>query len=447
VLGSVVADASGNWSFTPSTALADGQHVFTVTAQDAAGNTASSDSRTITVDTFTAKPIISAVHDDVGSLWGYHGNNAVIDDAKPTLIGTAEAGSTVSIWRGAAMVATVTADSSGNWTYTPTQALADGKHDFRVNATDKAGNTSVMSDPFSVTIDTTIAKPTIADIIDDVGSEKGSVAHNGVTDDTHPTLGGKAEAGSTVTVKNGEVALGTVVADANDNWTFTPSQPLADGKYTFTVIATDIAGNTSVASDGYTITITSIAKPTILQVVDDVGSIQGNIANNGVTDDSKPTLIGKADAGSTVTVKHGSTVVGAAVADASGNWSFTPSTALVDGQYAFTVVATNKAGIASAESDSYTIVIDTVIAAPSITSIMDDVGSITGNIANNGTTDDNKPTLNGKAEAGSTVTIKNGSTVLGTAKADANGHWSFTPSTTLADGKYAFTVVATDKAG
>ncbi|WP_412770584.1 Ig-like domain-containing protein, partial [Ralstonia solanacearum] len=32
------ADASGNWTFTPTTALADGSHSLTATATDAAGN-------------------------------------------------------------------------------------------------------------------------------------------------------------------------------------------------------------------------------------------------------------------------------------------------------------------------------------------------------------------------------------------------------------------------
>ncbi|MGU5817680.1 Ig-like domain-containing protein, partial [Aeromonas hydrophila] len=102
---------------------------------------------------------------------------------------------------------------------------------------------------------------------------------------------------------------------------------------------------------------TSIAKPTIATVSDDVGSVTGSIANNGTTDDNKPTLSGKAEAGSTVTIKNGSTVLGSAVADASGNWTFTPSTALANGKYTFTVVATNTIGLSSV-SDEYSIKVD-----------------------------------------------------------------------------------------
>ncbi|WP_269436251.1 Ig-like domain-containing protein [Ralstonia pseudosolanacearum] len=38
MLGTTTADASGNWSYTPTTALTDGSHSLTATATDAAGN-------------------------------------------------------------------------------------------------------------------------------------------------------------------------------------------------------------------------------------------------------------------------------------------------------------------------------------------------------------------------------------------------------------------------
>jgi hypothetical protein len=49
------------------------------------------------------------------------------NDTTPTLTGTAEAGSLIAIYQdgGATPVATVTADGSGNWSYTPA-ALGEG---------------------------------------------------------------------------------------------------------------------------------------------------------------------------------------------------------------------------------------------------------------------------------------------------------------------------------
>ncbi|WKU60755.1 Ig-like domain-containing protein (plasmid) [Klebsiella pneumoniae] len=48
-------------------------------------------------------------------------------------------------------------------------------------------------------------------------------------------------------------------------------------------------------------------------------------------------------------------------------------------------------------------------------------------LTSGGLTNDATPALSGTAEAGSTVTIYDGSTVLGTAVADEDGHWRFTP--------------------
>ncbi|WP_407251810.1 Ig-like domain-containing protein [Klebsiella pneumoniae] len=53
---------------------------------------------------------------------------------------------------------------------------------------------------------------------------------------------------------------------------------------------------------------------------------------------------------------------------------------------------------------------------------------------------DATPVLSGTAEAGATVTIYDGSTVLGTAVADEDGHWRFTPDP-LGEGEHPATTV------
>ncbi|MCZ4335746.1 Ig-like domain-containing protein, partial [Aeromonas hydrophila] len=292
------------------------------------------------------------------------------------------------------------------WSFTPSTTLADGKYAFTVVATDKAGNVSVPSDAYGVTVKST---QTALEwfINDNYGPIQGRVEDGGVTDDNKRlSIFGYAPPELTVIIYGDGKELARVKPNANDKnyWNYTPSE-LKDGTYTWGVEFVDAAGNKS-AYTTKTITVdTQIAKPTISNVIDDVGSITGSIANNGTTDDNKPTLSGTAEAGSTVTVKNGSTVLGTVKADASGNWTFTPGTALADGQYVFTVTAQDLAGN-SATSDSHTITVATSSAKPTITAVTDDVGSITGTVANNGVTDDNKPTLSGKADAGSTVTVK-----------------------------------------
>ena len=87
-------------------------------------------------------------------------------------------------------------------------------------------------------------------------------------------------------------------------------------------------------------------------------------------------------------------------------------------------------------------------APPVITSLEDDVGTVqfTSNVQGN-VTDDPAPTLTGTAEAGAIVTLYDGSNVLGVVTANAEGCWSYTPTTNLTEGTHSITATATDAAG
>ncbi|VFS89393.1 Uncharacterised protein [Kluyvera cryocrescens] len=62
-------------------------------------------------------------------------------------------------------------------------------------------------------------------------------------------------------------------------------------------------------------------------------------------------------------------------------------------------------------------------------------------------TNDNTPTLTGRAENNATVTIYDGNTVLGTVQANSTGQWSFTPTLPLGDGPHSLSATVTDSAG
>ena len=445
LLGTVTADGSGNWGFTPSTPLADGTHTLSVTATDPAGNTsAPSAPFAITVDTAVpAAPVITSVTDDLAPTMGNVAPNGSTNDTTPTIAGTAAAGSSVNIYDGATLLGTVTADGSGNWSLTPT--LAGGTYTLSVTATDSAGNTSAPSALYAITVDTAApAAPAITSVTDDVDPAQGNVPSGGTTDDATPALVGTAEAGSIVNVYDGITLLGTVTADGSGNWTLTPT--LADGTHDLIVTATDSAGNISAASAPYTVTVaaTPPGTPAITSVTDNIGPAQGSVGPNGITDDAAPTIAGTAAPNSTVDVYDGTTLLGPATADGSGNWTLTPT--LADGTHTLSV--TTVGGGFNPSAATYAVTVDTAApAAPVITSVTDDVALTTGTVAPNGTTNDAAPTLAGTAEAGSTVNVYDGATLLGTVTADGSGNWGFTPSTPLADGPHTLSVTATDPAG
>ena len=207
---------------------------------------------------------------------------------------------------------------------------------------------------------------------------------------------------------------------------------------------------------------------TITEVIDDVagGIDHGNVKDNdvvvngvtkkGLTNDSTPTFNGKADPNSVVELYDGTTKIGSTTTDKFGNWSITPATPLGEGAHSIT--ASSPASNAIKASDPATITVDTGTKV-TFDSVTDDVagGVVNGNVKGNdvtvdgktlkGLTNDNTPTLSGKAEAGSTVEIFDGTNKIGQVEAKADGSWKFEVSTPLSDGEHELKVKTTDKAG
>ncbi|MCO1703461.1 BapA prefix-like domain-containing protein [Pseudomonas aeruginosa] len=363
-MGQVTADGSGNWSFTPSTPLSNGT-VVNATATDPSGNASSPASSTVD-SVAPAAPVVNP------------SNGAEIS-------GTAEPGATVTLTDGSGNpIGQVTADGSGNWSFTPTTPLPNGTV-VNATATDASGNTSAGS---SVTVDSVApATPVIN-------------PSNGTT------LSGTAEPGATVTLTDGSGnPIGQVTADGSGNWSFTPSTPLADGTVV-NATATDPAGNTG--GQGST-TVDAIAPPTPTV----------NLSNGS-------SLSGTAEPGSTVILTDGNgNPIAEVTADGSGNWTYTPSTPIANGTVV-NVVAQDAAGNSSPPA---TVTVDS--SAPPAPVINPSNGVV----------------ISGTAEAGATVTLTDaGGNPIGQVTADGSGNWSFTPGTPLANGT-VIVATATDPTG
>ena len=457
VIGTAKVNPDGTWSYTPDQPLANGAHDLTTTVTDPSGNTGPEGSHVvITVDVVPGKVEITAVTDDTGSVTGSLSQNAVTDDTRPQISGTAKAGSTVTIMDGSNVLGTTTAGADGTWSFTPSVDLGRGDHTFTATAKDPMGNES-SSSSWTVTIDTDApVKPTIDAALDDVGSVQGALSNGSSTDDPTPTLSGKAEAGSTVKIYDQNGLLGEVTAKADGTWSFSPVAKLPEGEHRFHVTATDRAGNTSAASDDFVLnldfTAPDASKVSITDVVDDFGSVTGTIASGGKTDDNTPLIKGTgAEPGNTITVYNGDKVIGTAKVQADGTWELQVTKALPDGTYNLTVKETDSVGNTTAASPEYIIQIDAggQPLPPTLSSVEDDVAPHTGPLQKDATTNDDTLLLTGTAEAGVTVRIyggPNGTTLLGETKADAQGKWTFnTPK--LADGVHTFVAEAINDIG
>jgi hypothetical protein len=451
VIGSTTSDPAGAWSIT-APALGQGTHVLTVTASNAAG-TEGPASAPFTVDvdlTSPALPLVTAVTDDIGAVQGGLAANAQTDDTRPTLTGTADPGTTISIFDNGNLIGTASADGAGAWSFTPTTPLTPGLHALTVTATDAVGNQSAATAPFNLTVDTAPpAAPVITGATDDVGVGS-AIANGGFTDDALPLLTGTAEPNSTVSIFNNGVLLGTAAASETGAWTFTPLSPLADGPNSFTAVARDPAGNVGGTSAAYVVTVdtTPPSAPVITGALDDATPQTGPLVSGGATNDRTPTISGTAEANASIAVFDNGVLIGTTDADGAGVWSFTPTLSLGDGNHSFTVRATDATGNQGAASAAYTVRVDTSApAAPTIAGVTDDLGTVQGPVANGGTTNDPVPLLRGKAEAGATLTILANGAAIGTTQVDATGNWTFSPAAGLAEGTYAFTAIATDAAG
>jgi hypothetical protein len=274
--------------------------------------------------------------------------------------------------------------------------------------------------------------PTIASFSTDSGA-----VGDGITNDNTLTLTGTAEANATVKVYDGVTLLGNASADASGNWSYTTAA-LTNGGHSLSATATDVAGNTSASSTALSVTIDTVAP-----VVPTIGSYStdSNVVGDGITNDNTLTLTGTAEANATVKVYDGVTLLGSASADASGNWSYTTA-ALTNGGHSLSATATDVAGNTSAASTALSVTIDTAAPlVPTIASFSPDT-----DIVGDHTTTEHILTLAGTAEANSTVTIFDGSTLLGAAVVGNTGAWSFVTGE-LSSGLHNFTANSIDLAG
>ncbi|MFZ5441865.1 MAG: Ig-like domain-containing protein, partial [Myxococcota bacterium] len=405
LVGTATTNASGQWSFTPTSPLSDGSHTVRAAATDAGGSTSiDSAPSTFIVDTRApAAPVVTAPAD--GSTTG---------DNTPTVTGTAEPNATVSIFIDGVQVGTVTANGSGAWTFT-TSALTDGAHTVRATATDAAGNASQTSSTSTFTVDT--GAPTAPVVT--------APADQSTTTDTTPTITGTSEPNATITIVIDGQQVGTTTANASGAWTFTAST-LTLGQHTVSARATDSSGNSSPTSTANTFTVLPFppAVPTLSSPSD------GSIGS-----DTTPTFSGTAEPGSTVTVRVDGEIVCTATATASGDFSCTPTVALREGAHVVTASAANAGG-SSAESTANRFIID---ATAPLTPVV--VGP-----ANQSTTTDTTPAIVGTGEPGSTIDVRIDGASVGSTTVAADGTWSFTPAA-LSLGAHTVSARATDVAG
>jgi predicted phage tail protein len=383
------------------TAETDGGYTFRVRATDPAGNTGAESTRSFTLDrqapnqpSITARPAAST-NDDTPT-WSWTADVGATDNCRIT------SGATVVVdWTTCAPPRTF--DLS---------AQADGTYTFRVRSSDPAGNISTEAND-------TFALDRVAPVAPAITG--GPTGDSG--DDT-PTYTFTAEAGAAIECRIERSGLvvsdwASCVAPRSYDLTLQP-----DATYTFSVRATDAAGNTGPESTrAYNLDRTAPAAPVI------TGGPAGD------QQDATPTYTwtGEIGAASDCRVERGATVV--------SDWApcSTPQTfdisGEIDGLYTFRVTVTDAAGNTSADSTRDYTLDRTAPAAPAITA------------GPTGESSDDTPTYTWTAESGSVseCRVERGATVVEDWTTCAAPHTYDLSSET--DGSYDFRVRAIDAAG
>ena len=415
--------AGGTWSISAInlSSLADGTITFTVTATDAAGNSADT-TQTSMKDTVAPSVTLESVTDPI----------SLDNEHAVQISGTGEVGATISLVANSGTettaAQTTTVDASGNWSISSlnVSSLADGTITFTATATDAAGNTATAS--------MTASKSTITlmTVTDPVNSANAS----------NTSANGMGEIGATisVTASDGTTSSGPYTTTVGSAGTWSISgidvSTLADGTITYTATATDTLGNSGHSSK--TTTKDTVAPAVALSTVTNPINLSNaaSVSASGTGEIGASVSLVASDGTNSVTAQS-------VTVDANGDWSIEgfDVRSLADGTITFTATASDAAGNTATRTLNSTK--DTIAPAVAISSVSNPIKLDNYHAA----------VASGTGEAGASISLvaSDGTNSSGTytTTVGGDGNWSVSGIDlgSLVDGTITFTVTASDAVG
>ncbi|MFA3633559.1 hypothetical protein KWD92_12115, partial [Acinetobacter baumannii] len=418
VVGTATADTAGKYSITLDKAYLNGESLSAIAA-DKAGNTT------------TPKTIIAPDTTAPSSLI------ATIDASGKVFTGVTEANAVVTVKNTAGtVVGTGTADATGKYSITLDKAYLNGES-LNAIAADKVGNTTT---PKTIIAPDTTAPSSLTATIDAAGKVVAGITEA----DARVTVEQVTAVYKEVTVLETQFILSESVqtnylsktysfevtgTNAHVSLNLSSSTNSLSGSYSSILsgasLNTRLTGNVSQAGDGnYSIDLAqgSVLPPGTYTLIVNYSSSMAPVINVNVTQEVPTTIL---------EVDHYETkVVGTANADEAGNYSITLDKAYLNGENLI-VTATDQSGNKTEAKE---------VIVPDITPPILHQPTIQG-----GWTEGQ--VVQGTTEANVTVTIKNAAgDVIGSAIADASGHYSVILNTVYENGEL-LKVIATDNKG
>ncbi len=331
-----VCTVSGNYSRAVTLTAANGAKAISATQTDLALNTSAATNISITYDNVVpAAPTITSPV-----------NGSSTNTTAQTIVGTCETGATVNI-SGAIVGSPVTASCvASSYSRAVTLTAGDGLKSIGATQTDAANNTSAATN-ISITLDT--ATPTAPTIT--------SPTNGSSTNTTAQTIIGACETGATVNISGAIVGSPVTASCVASSYSRAVTLTAGDGSKAISATQTDVALNTSVATNiSITLDTATPAAPTITSP-----------ANGSYTNSTARTIIGACETGATVNISGA--IVGSPVTASCVASSYSRAVTLTagDGSKAISATQTDVALNTSAATN-ISITLDTVApAAPTIT--------------------------------------------------------------------------------
>ncbi len=323
VAGPFTAASGVNYS-APLGSLTPGQHTYTITATDRAGNTSTS----------SATFIVAAQGPTIGQV--------AVSQAKGRITWNATdpdgvKSSTISIdGKLVSGVAGPFAAASGVNLSAPLGNLTAGDHAYTITATDNTGHSSTLNGTFTITA-VANSGPTIGQVA--VSQTKGRISWNAVDPD--------GVASSSLVIDGTAVAnvAGPFKAGSGVNFS-APLGSLAAGDHAYAITATDKSGNKSTIQGNFTLLVPLTAGPTIGQVA--LSQARGRISWNAADSDGVSGCTLELD-GARV-----SNIAGPFAAASGVNFSASLGS-LASGNHTYKIAATDRAGHTTTLNGSFTL--------------------------------------------------------------------------------------------
>ena len=311
--------------------MTEGTHKLTTTSTDSAGNVSDkSDESSVTI-TDSIVETTSSVDDN---------------DATPTLTGTAQANSTVSVTYKVGIntyTETTKTDENGNYSIELSNPMYDGANNIKINCVNDNGTVSETVET-NIDVDTgeSISSPTLIGLADSsLDQTKGEDITNSYVADTTPSLMGIAQADSivsiTYTAKDGETYTETTTANGDGAYMISLSNELGEHKTNVSITSTKDGETSKATIATITVDTKAPATPTVMTVEENFSAkdnYTGAQLSNEYIADSTPTFTGEGEPGTTISIEYvgndNVTYTDTAIVDENGKYSIVISHALAD---------------------------------------------------------------------------------------------------------------------